>query len=108
MKKIMILHKVYSIIEPARLLDSDPDMDESGADAYCDLITKVICIPRASEEGILHSPAYRQELLEHEVIHALLYESGNTPEQPGGSEELVELIRFISSYIRITGVSECL
>jgi len=106
MKKILIVHKPYTILEPEYVKDVCDSMD--GAAAYCDCANKLIVVPLKNNEGEELTNGYRLELLEHEIIHCLIYEAGYDGTGWSSDEKLVEMIRFISEYIRTTGVLGCL
>jgi len=106
MKRIMILHKEYRLYEPENFEDCQALIDLD-AMAMCDFNERIIIIPMKAD-GVPLDPQYRQDLLEHEIIHALLEAGGHDGNGDAANEDLVEVIRFIGSYIRTTGVLRCL
>lgn len=105
MKTIQVLNNLYFIDEPEFREDDDFCM-EYDADAYQDVRTRTICVPKGDEDGP-YNREYRIDLLSHEIIHALFEAMGRMGED---GEVVVELIRFMSQWFltHIEEVNECL
>lgn len=89
--KIDVLGTEYSVEESD--VNNDPKLED--CDGYCDTSTKSIVTDslqkkRIDSKGDMES--YKRSVLRHELIHAMLYESGLSSSSWARNEELVEWI----------------
>lgn len=91
-KTVEVLGVPYAIIDGDR--SKDPCLDK--ADGYCDHTTKEIIIDtfKPSDNSLGDLPAYRKQVIRHELVHAFLFESGLGAESWGCNEEIVDWIAF--------------
>jgi hypothetical protein len=104
MKSIQILNNTY-FIDELELREDDEWLVEMNADAFQDTRRRIICIPKGDENGP-YSKVYREDLLAHEIIHALFEAIGRDGED---TEVIVELVRFMSQwFLKNKEVFKCL
>ena len=89
--KVNVLGERYEVIESNGAEDI---MLADSSDGYCDHTTKQIVIDtfKPSDNSLGDLPAYRKQVIRHELVHAFLFESGLGANSWGGNEEIVDWI----------------
>lgn len=91
MKKVNILGEEWTINYKEK--DNNPQFKESSCDGYCDFSIKSINVENFKREvGTLEDlELYKRQVLRHELIHAVLHESGlATCSEWAVNEEMVD------------------
>lgn len=89
--KVNVLGEKYEVIESNSAEDNILATDSDG---YCDHTTKEIIIDtfKPSDNSLGDLPAYRKQVIRHELVHAFLFESGLGANSWGSNEEIVDWI----------------
>ena len=92
MKKINVLGIKYTLKETTQAEDTNL----TGVDGYCDTSTKECVVETMKPTGEIRQkknlPEYKKSVIRHELIHALLFESGLDCCSWAGNEEMVDWI----------------